>query len=650
MFLAALVPPEIVITGRGLAEPDDPSRHEIVIEQPLADSASGRFEDVLADVAGLTVFRRSDSRSASPTTQGFTLRGLGGNAAARGSLTIDGVPQADPLGGWLNFSAIELGGVDRIRIVRGGGVDGAVGSIDIDTSEGLGSAAALAVNDREGVDGHARFGTEIGKARLIMVGGWQTGDGFIPIVEEDRGPADREAAYQQATARARLLAPLGNASLQANVSFFEDERERGFAGSDNRARGIDASLRMVGDDWSLTGYWQDRAFRNAFAALDDDRATTRPVLDQYSVPSTGVGAVASYRFDAGPARWQVGADLRRVEGSTNERYFFVGDTPTRERQAGGNSLTGGIEAKGLWSLGTVTLESDVRLDRWRISDGRLFERQIDGGVLTDVTYDDRSGTEWSGRLGLSHASSDKLTLRAALSRGWRLPTLNELYRPFRIGADAFAANALLAPEVSEMAEVGIDIADGPFSFSATLFAARLKDAVSNVPLGSGPGVFPGAGFVNGTYSQRRNLDAIDSRGVELDGRWSEGPWSARLSYAFTDAEIVASGDEAGLDGLRTNQVPRHAASLALSHRTESFATTLIGRYEGARFDEVDNQVRLPDAFTLDAIASVAVTPSIDLSLRAENLFDAQVIAGIDGRGTRERARPRAVWIELAWRS
>ena len=39
-----------------------------------------------------------------------------------------------------------------------------------------------------------------------------------------------------------------------------------------------------------------------------------------------------------------------------------------------------------------------------------------------------------------------VAVRAAAYRGWRLPTLNELYRPFRVGADATAANAALDPE------------------------------------------------------------------------------------------------------------------------------------------------------------------------------------------------------------
>lgn len=648
MILGLVVPPAIVITGRGLEE-RPVAAHEVVIERPADTNAGGRVEEMLDGIAGLTAFRRSDGRSASPTSQGYTLRGLGGNAAARVGLTVDGVPLADPFGGWLNLAAVDIGAIDRVRLVRGPGIGGAAGSLLIDTSDTVGTEAALAIGSRDAVDGFARAGAEVGRTRLLLSVGWQSGDGFTPIIAEDRGSADRPAPYRQANARARLLAPLGSASLQANLSVYDDQRERGFAGSDSRGRGTDASLRLVGDDWSLLAYWQDRAYRNAFAALDDDRAATRPVLDQHAVPSTGLGLGATRRLSTGSIDWELAADLRHASGETNERYFFVDDRPIRAREAGGNHLVAGAALTARTSTGALDLGADIRIDRWSLGEGRLHESVIGGDTITNARFDDRSGWQWSGRFGASLTVSEPFSLRAALSRGWRLPTLNELYRPFRIGADAFAANALLDPETSKMAEVGADYRHGPVSASATLFAGRLDNAIANVPLGSGPGQFPGVGFVGGTYAQRRNLDAIATRGVELDGRYRHGPWQARLSYAFTDATIQSSGEEAALDGLRPNQVPRHTASLAVTRDTDRLSGTLAARYESARFDEVDNRVLLPESVLVDAIARFRITDQFGLSLRAENLFEEEALVGIDGAGVRERARPRAIWLELRWR-
>ena len=73
----------IIVTGRGLEADEGPAAVRTISRADVERSASGRMEDVLRDVAGLASFRRSDSRSAHPTSQGLTLRGLGGNAASR---------------------------------------------------------------------------------------------------------------------------------------------------------------------------------------------------------------------------------------------------------------------------------------------------------------------------------------------------------------------------------------------------------------------------------------------------------------------------------------------------------------------------------------------------------------------------------------
>ena len=82
---AAAQPGEIVVTGRGLRPPAGEAVFDVVEigRDRLANSASNRLEDVLRDVPGLQLFRRSDARSANPTSQGATLRALGGNARAR---------------------------------------------------------------------------------------------------------------------------------------------------------------------------------------------------------------------------------------------------------------------------------------------------------------------------------------------------------------------------------------------------------------------------------------------------------------------------------------------------------------------------------------------------------------------------------------
>ena len=56
--------------------------------------------------------------------------------------------------------------------------------------------------------------------------------------------------------------------------------------------------------------------------------------------------------------------------------------------------------------------------------------------------------------------------------------------------------------------------------------------------------------------------------------------------------------------------------------------------------------RLNPATTVDAFASWPLTRRLQVVGRAENLFNALVMAGINGDGSVERATPRTLWIGL----
>ena len=74
---------EIVVTGAGSLRPSGgDSVQTTAVLRDLQPGFGTRIENRLRDEAGIVQFRRSDGRSAHPTSQGVTLRGLGGNASA----------------------------------------------------------------------------------------------------------------------------------------------------------------------------------------------------------------------------------------------------------------------------------------------------------------------------------------------------------------------------------------------------------------------------------------------------------------------------------------------------------------------------------------------------------------------------------------
>ena len=631
---------EIVVTGRGLSDPAGDAAYSVVVvgRDRLTATASGRLEDALRDVAGLQQFRRSDARSANPTSQGVTLRGLGGNAAARVLVLLDGVPQGDPFAGYINWPLYLPERLGRVRVTRGGGSGaGGAGALagtteleSVAAEEAPGVAGQVAGGSYGAGEVRALVSARLGGGFALVSGGYARGDGFVPVVNP--GPADRGARYEQYSFAARAVVPLGSSELQANVDAFDDARTRGTVFSANRTRGADASLRLVGRQYVALGYVQLRRFTSQFASVDATRSVTTQTLDQYNTPATGLGLKLEARPRIGQTELRLGTEWRRTSGETNESFSYVAGVSTRLRSAGGSSDILGAFADVTRVVGPLTLTGGGRIDRWSLTGGFLNERRLDGTPVTDNRFVDRNGWAPTGRLGLAWALSPTLIVSAAGYVGWRLPTLNELYRPFRVGTEVTTANAALQPEQSR----GIELAarwrlTQAIGIAATVFNVTIDDAIANVTLPTG---------APGTFRQRQNLDKLRSRGIEVDAHFSRDDWLVRASAAYAEVSLAGSGFSAPLTGLQPASVAPFQSSATFGWR----GLSATARYVSAQFDDDLNTRRLAPALTVDAVADVPLGRGVSVQVRAENLFDARVEAAMSASGVVERASPRTLWL------
>ena len=667
--MPATLPPQIpqaaiVVTGKALPEAKAERVYGVqrISRREIEQSPSHELDQLLKDIPGLQLFRRSDARSGHPTSQGVTLRALGGNASSRALLVLDGVPQSDPFGGWVNWPAYDPEDLSEIRVVRGGGSvangpEALAGTIEMVSRSDAGVSGEIDGGSRDSLEARGRVGLDLGGGVLSLSARGERGDGFIPVTAANRGPADEPARYREWSSRARWVAALGgDTELQASLAGFHDWRTRGTDFTVNRTNGADASLRLVGHgpwQWSALAYWQWRSLMSSFASVTPGRTEANRVSLQYSVPSHGVGGSVEVRPPLPDGiELRLGADTRRATGESREFFSYVDGDPTRRRAAGGNSWTAGVFAEGSAHLGKAILTGGARIDHWTIGDGHLFEQQIaTRDVLTDDRDPSRSGWLPTARGGVSLPVGGGLSLRSAAYLGWRMPTLNELFRPFRAGSDATAANPDLDPERLVGAEAGAEYAHGPFHASLTGFVNRLKDAIANVTMGHGPGIFPGVGFVGatGTFFKRENIDAVKVRGLEASADWTDGPWSIRAGASFTHARMNGGDAALFLDGLRPAQTPKFAGTLAAGWQDGGKGAQLVLRRVGAQFDDDLNIDVLKRATTLDAYVAWPLTKRLQLVARAENLTNALVMAGINGDGSVERATPRTLWLGLRLR-
>ena len=638
----------IIVTGEGLPATPATAAYDVTIldHEELIATGSGRIEDALSNVAGFQQFRRSDSRSSNPSAQGVTLRALGGNASSRAQVLLDGVPMANPFFGYIPLSAIAPERLASARVTRGGGSgpfgSGALaGTIELTSGDpgslGTFSGHAL-VNDREETDISGTLATQLGAGFALVSGRWDRGKGFYTTPRDQRVPATARAAYDSWSTQIRGVAPISDdVEVQANVLLFDDNRTLRFDGADSSSEGQDASLRFVGQgDWAfdLLGYVQSRNFSNVVVSS----SLFVPVLDQRNTPSTGIGGKFELRPPVGDANLlRLGADYRRSDGELFEDSISGFTGAIRERRnAGGTNTDLGFYAENDFLFGALTLTAGARLDRYTINDGFYTARDIDGAVLSDQRFDDRSGWEESFRGGLVFDANDALSLRAAAYTGLRLPTLNELYRPFVVFPVVTQANENLDVEKLEGFEAGLDLTpnDGVI-LSLTAFHNKVKGAIANVTIAE-------------NLRQRQNIDAVRAKGVELSAGIRQGIFRFNGSLAYTDAQAQGSGFAAALDGNRPSQTPKWVAGATLAIEPMDgwlLSTTL--RYVGKQFEDDLEQNIMPSATTLDAYARIPVAGGVSLVLRGENLTDEDIVTR-NQSGSIDLGIPRTVWAGIGF--
>ena len=635
----------IVVTGRGLEQtPATPAYDVVELDrEALLRSASGRIEDVLSSVAGFQQFRRSDSRSSNPSAQGVTLRALGGNATSRSLVLLDGVPMADPFFGYIPLSALAPERLASVRVTRGGGSGafgaGAVaGTIELESAGaaelGLVSGSLLA-DDRGETEASATLAPGLGRGFAVASARWDRGKGFFTTPESQRVAATARARYDSWSASVRAVAPLTDAiELQLRGLAYDDERTLRFEGADSTSSGQDASLRLVGRGrWQVDAlaYVQARDFSNVVISATSFRKT----LDQRRTPSTGLGGKLEVRPPLGDDHVaRLGIDYRLATGGLQEEaYSAVTGLVTARRRAGGRNGDLGLFAQDDWTPkilgGRVVLTGGVRADRWTIKEGFFQEADRAGTVTTRSDFPSRSGWDVSLRGGAVAKLGGGVQVRAAGYSGLRLPTLNELYRPFVVFPVTTRANAALRNERLRGFEAGIDYAPSPaVTLSATAFDNRVRNAIANVTIGP-------------NLRERRNVDAVRSRGLELGAGLRMGAFDFDGSLALTDAEVRESGSL--LDGKRPAQTARIAASGTLSWQPRdgwTLATAL--RHVGRQFEDDLESDALASATTLDAFAQVPLERGFSLVLRGENLTGERIVTRNQG-GSIDLGVPRTVW-------
>ncbi|HEY8947434.1 MAG TPA: TonB-dependent receptor [Rhizomicrobium sp.] len=655
----------VVVTSARLPQPVGNAAFSVTPLTADQLANSDRLDDALEQVPGLSLFRRSNSINANATTQGISLRSIAPSGAGRTAVLLDGVPVNDPFGGWVIWGALpyeDIGGADVVRGAGAGpyGAGALTGTIlltERDTTRGIAIADA-SYGSLGTVRAGASGGVQSGGFDLFASAAGERSNGWIPIREPRRGAADNHLWLDSGEASARAQQQLSDGiTLSARAEYYDDASGGGIQGVESEAKGWIGSVTLARPNegnhlgWRMQGWFISSGFMNTSASVPAfplPRSTATPANDQYATPALGIGGNAALIGSRGNFRWEAGGDVRVNSGESREYYLFDGMDFDNKRRSGGMETVGGGYAEGAYDDGVWLATLGARLDYWSTAQGHLVQSvRATNAVLLDSDFKGREGTVPTARAGLRRSILGDQYLRVAAYEGFRVPTLNELYRPFRVGNNNTTANAGLKPERLYGAEIGWGGALGSdLTWNLTGFWNKLHDAIANVTIASS---------VAGVTFQRRNAGDIDALGVEGDAAWRlNDVLSLRAAFSVTDARVKENpaAIPAGQPSLTGNR-PAQAPPVTITGGATWLPFNKVKldadlHWESARFEDDQNTMRLGSAFVLDLKASYLLTDALAAFVGLDNATNANIATAQAADGTISYGEPRMWEVGLTY--
>lgn len=633
-----------------------------------------RLDDLLREqVPGFSLFRRSSSRVANPTTQGVSLRNVGPNGAGRTLVLLDGIPQNDPFGGWVYWSRLPPSALDRVEILQGGGAglfgNAALGGVIQLFSRQL-PGNALAVDAQGGSRGtyevSAAGQRSVASGAVVFSGRVDrfSTDGYPTVRADQRGRVDLAADSETTLLEGGVRWNVNDSnSLTLKADAFREERGNGTPLTNNSTDAADFSASFAGEipeskiGYQLQAYGQLREYQSSFSAVNAARSLETPSLDQFSVPAQSAGGSATVSLPLGDSqRILLGADERWVEGETDERFRYLAGQFTRQRAAGGRQFFTGLFIEDAWRPAPgSTVTASGRLDYYANDQGSRRETDLATGAATlDERFASRDGWAPNGRLGGAQQLWDASTfLRGSIYSGFRVPTLNELYRPFRVGNDITEANAALRPERLYGVDLGWQTkVFQTLDLSVTGFYNELHNPIANVTVAGGGAVVAPFGFIpaGGVGRLRENLGRAQIFGAEATAAWAPSPqWRLTLSYLYSHGTVESAPASPGLEGKRLAQAPEQQLVAGVRWSPGSKVQALAQlRVVGDQYEDDLNTLNLDAYAAVDLSVTYTFSPEWQARAAVENLFDTEVETGKSAAELVSIGAPRLITAGLRW--
>jgi vitamin B12 transporter len=577
----------------------------VVPEEEIRTYNYSRIEEALRSVPGVEVQR---SGGLGKITN-ITIRGAN---ASQVQVLIDGMRVKSPTLGQFDFSDVSLDAIDRIEVVRGPqstlhGADAIGGVINIITKPGVGPPSGTLFF--EGGNFHT-FREQVSTSGALGPVDFSFSGSRLDTHGQERTFKNDDADQTAAAARLGVKLPW-NASLVATgrhstartdtpVNLFFNTRDPDSQQQTDFSLLTGRYQQLVFPWWEVAARagWMsnDQGFQNgplpvgdlAFKSQTDTRRREFELLNTFHIA----------KFDS----VTLGFEHRRERGhgfSASDATAFGPETVTS------------------FTAKTTTISGFLQ------NELRLFDRLFVGAGFRHEE-NDAFGSATTPHASLAFLVTETGTkLRGAWGKGFRAPTLNDLFFPdLSSGFCPPFSNVALRPERSRSWEVGFDQKawENRIRGGVTYFDTRFRDLITTTNVDpTALGV--AAGFPNGSCQQETNAGRAVSRGTEASLAIEPLDWlGLAANYTFTDTE----------DQTRHRPLPRvarHRWNFGVTVTPLPRLTLFVQAYAVSRqYEPITDRYNAPyhriDAGgTWRLVERWGILRAIDLTLRIQNLTD-----------------------------
>lgn len=505
---------EVVVTGSRIATDRRllPMTISVVErEQIEQDNRPSLLPTLVEQVPGLFITSRGvmGYGVASGAAGGISVRGVGGSPTTGVMVLIDGHPQYMGLMGHPIADAYQSMIADRVEVVRGPasvlyGSNAMGGVINIITRKskepGSHTDIRLGYGSYNTLDAEAANRTHAGRFSSTVTASYSRSDGHRANMD-----------YEQAGGYARLAYDLGREweiTGEVNLTHFNASNPGSISSpiidNDSRITRGTSSIALRNSRGAVSAFynWGVHRINDGYSAGDS------PLDYRFRSQDAIAGAMLYQSFTLLKGnRTMVGADYRHFGGKALNRYL----------DGSADKIIADKEMDNV----AAYIDLQQQLTPWLT---------LDAGVRMD--YNSHIGTEWVPQGGLAVQLPRNMQLKAMVSKGFRFPTIREMYM-FPPQNPDLKAERMWNYEISLRQQVG------RIAYGVSLFYIDGENMIRTLP-------------VDGRM-MNVNTGRIENFGTEIEATWSVSSHlslSANYSYLHMKYPVVAAPEHKLYAGVR----------------------------------------------------------------------------------------------------